>query len=102
MLLVEAPKQDVTAASLRDLLNGASTDVIALHSSFGHMQRRLEGRLDKLGLGQDAVARLKAQARAAVEEMESASSQAQAVLKRAAGLTIFIMVAGKLKKTLTA
>lgn len=98
-LLADAPKPDALVADLRDLLKACFSDSSVLHASFLSMVRQLEAKLGKCALGQDAVARMLSHLRAAAEELESARCQAHAVLKRAAGLTVFVLVAGKLKGT---
>ena len=92
LLLTAAPKQDVAPPELRAVLQSALADVNALHAACGDRVSRLEG---ALAAGEESPGRVRA--RAAREEMESARSQAQAVLMRAAALTVFVLVVGQLK-----
>ena len=95
LLLTAAPKQSVASAELRAMLQSALADINALHAAFGDRLSRLEGDLGGLAAGEESPGRVRA--RAAREEMESARSQAQAVLMRAAALTVFVLVVGQLK-----
>jgi hypothetical protein len=97
LLLTAAPKQDVAPAELRSMLQSALADVNALHVACVDRVSRLEG---ALAAGEESPGRLRA--RAAREEMESARSQAQAVLMRAAALTVFVLVVAQLKPMATA